>query len=91
MAMTSVNVRMDSDDKRRFDLFCNQLGLNMSSAINIVVKYTLRENKLPVELKADPFYSDVNMKYVNKGIRDYEEGRFAKITTIEALEAELGE
>ena len=35
MAQTSINIRMDEDLKRDFDITCNDLGLSMTAAKNI--------------------------------------------------------
>lgn len=55
MAQTTLSVRLDSDDKRKFEEFCSMTGMNVSVAINMFVKTVLRESKLPFEVIADPF------------------------------------
>lgn len=72
MAQTTLSVRLDSEDKKKFEEFCSQTGMNVSVAINIFVKTVLRENKLPFEIKADPFYSEENMRRLRKSIAQME-------------------
>ena len=55
MAQAMLNVRIDSEDKCRFEKFCKQTGLNISTCINMFVKAVLREQRLPFEVKATPF------------------------------------
>ena len=56
MAQATLSVRMNSDDKRRFEEFCDETGMNVSVAINMFVKAVLRENRLPFDVKTeDPF------------------------------------
>lgn len=62
MPQTTLSVRIDSDDKKQFEDFCNRTGMNVSVAVNMFVKCVLRESKLPFEVKADPFYSETNME-----------------------------
>ena len=57
MAQTNVNIRMDETLKQQFDHLCNELGLNMSTAINIFAKTMVRQQKIPFEISLDPFYS----------------------------------
>ena len=38
MAQTNINIRMDDNLKQQFDWLCNELGLNMTTAINILLK-----------------------------------------------------
>ena len=61
MAQTMLNVRISSEDKSRFEEFCKQTGLNISTCINMFVKAVLREKKLPFEVKADPAFAEENM------------------------------
>lgn len=58
MAQAMLSVRVDTADKNRFETFCNETGMNVSVAINMFIKAVLREQKLPFEVKADPFYSE---------------------------------
>ena len=56
MAMAQANqatlsVRLDSEDKKRFEEFCSQTGMNVSVCINMFVKAVLRDQKLPFEVK----------------------------------------
>ena len=56
MAMAQANqatlsVRLDSEDKKKFEEFCSQTGMNVSVCINMFVKTVLRDQKLPFEVK----------------------------------------
>lgn len=72
MSQTTLSVRLDSDDKKRFEDFCQKTGLNVSVAINVFIKAVLRENKMPFEIKSDPFYSEANMERLKKSIAQME-------------------
>ena len=87
MAMTSINVRVDERDKQLFDSFCSEIGINMSTAINMFMKATLRGQKIPFELKADPYFTGVNMQYILEGVRAYNQGVPGVVKTFEELEA----
>ena len=75
MAQTTVNVRIDEDLKKQFEIFCNETGLNISTAINMFVKTVVRENQIPFKIAVDPFYSEENMKHLRKSIKDLEDGK----------------
>lgn len=85
MAQAMLSVRLDSDDKKGFEEFCEQTGMNVSVAINMFIKSVLREQKLPFEVKADPFYSAANMRRLKKAASDIEAGR---VTEHELIEVE---
>lgn len=53
MAQTNINIRMDDNLKLQFDRLCNELGLNMTTAINIFAKTMVRQQKIPFEIALD--------------------------------------
>lgn len=53
MSQTTLSVRLDSDDKKRFEEFCSETGMNVSVAVNMFIKAVLRESKLPFAVEAN--------------------------------------
>lgn len=53
MANINLNVRVDENIKNAVDKILNELGLNMSTAINIYLRQIVRENGIPFEIKLD--------------------------------------
>ena len=47
----TLSVRLDSEDKKKFEEFCSRTGMNVSVCVNMFVKAVLREQKLPFEIK----------------------------------------
>ena len=47
----------------------------MSTAINIFLKTVVRENRIPFELSADPFYSRENMTELERRVADIRSGK----------------
>ena len=47
MASTNVTVRLDEDIKKEFDLFCENVGITITTAFNMFVRATLRTRELP--------------------------------------------
>ena len=60
MASTSMNIRMDSDVKRQAQELFAQFGLDMTTAVNIFLRQSIRQQGLPFALQLDPFYSEAN-------------------------------
>lgn len=85
MAQANLSVRIDENDKKSFETFCTETGMNVSVAINMFIKTVLREHKLPFEIKADPFYSENNIKYLEKIVDDINSGK-AKLEEHELIE-----
>ena len=77
MAQATLTARVDAQDKIDFDTFCSNVGLNTSTAINLFVKAVLRENRIPFEIAQAPypFYSEANMAYVKKSVKELRAGK----------------
>lgn len=75
MSLSTLTARVDENDKAAFDAFCSSVGLNISSAINLYVKAVLREQKIPFEIREDPFYTAANQTYVLKSVQELRKGR----------------
>jgi len=84
MAQTNINIRMDKQLKDQFETFCNNVGLTMSTAFNVFAKTSIRMQKIPFEITADPFYSKTNMNVLAKSINQLEEGKGVEHELIEA-------
>lgn len=53
MANVNINIRMDSDLKQQFEAFCDDMGMTMTTAINIFAKKAVREYRIPFEIGAE--------------------------------------
>lgn len=73
--MAQINLRIDDDVKRNAEQVCADIGLSLSTAINIYLKKLGREKRIPFEVTADPFYSDENMARLREAIRSIETGK----------------
>jgi DNA-damage-inducible protein J len=54
MVATKINVRTDSDIKSQAQKIFEELGLDMTTAINLFLSQTVRERDLPSVLSAKP-------------------------------------
>ena len=50
----------------------------MTTAICIFAKRTVKEQRIPFEIVADPFYSKDNIKRLEKAIQELNEGKGTK-------------
>lgn len=67
MAQTvNVNFRLDEDVKKKMEEACADMGLSMTAAFTIFAKKVGRERRIPFEVSADPFYSESNMRRLEK-------------------------
>ena len=75
MATTSITIRMDENLKKQAEILFEDMGLNMTTAFTIFTKAVIRQNKIPFEIVADPFYSESNIKVLQQRITDIESGK----------------
>ena len=50
---TNLNIRIDEELKRQVDAIFSELGLNMSTAINMFLRYSVRYGGIPFELRVE--------------------------------------
>ena len=53
MMTTNLNIRIDKDIKDQAEGIFNELGINMTTAVNIFLRTAIREHGIPFELKLD--------------------------------------
>lgn len=51
METTNLNIRTDKEVKTAAEKIFDELGLNMTTAINIFLRQTIRENGIPFDLR----------------------------------------
>ena len=83
----NVNFKLDSDVKKSMEQACSDLGLSMTAAFTIFAKKVGREKRIPFEVSVDPFYSESNMRYLEKIANDIKEGK-AKFSQHDLIEVD---
>lgn len=85
--MAQISLRVDDEIKRNAERTFDDIGLSMSTAINIFLKAVVRENRIPFELSADPFYSRENIMELERRVADINAGK-STLKEHELLEVE---
>ena len=76
MTIATLSVRMDGAVKHDFEQFCAAVGMNASVAVNMFVRATLREGRIPFEIRtADPLYSPSSVASLLRAQAQFEAGR----------------
>ncbi|MDO8686545.1 MAG: type II toxin-antitoxin system RelB/DinJ family antitoxin [Clostridiales bacterium] len=50
---TNLNIRVDEELKRRAETIFSELGLNMSTAMNVFLRYSVRYGGIPFDLRIE--------------------------------------
>jgi len=83
MAATNISFRVDEDLKARFEDFCDDVGMNMTTAFIMFMKNTLQKDRLPFEVERDPFYRESNLRFLREGIASLNAGKGVEHELIE--------
>ena len=84
-----MSIRIDEDIKKRFDVFCADVGMNATVAVNMFVRAVLKQKRIPFEIigNDDPFYSEKNQARLMEAMDDLDAGRNIVVKTMDELEA----
>ena len=68
---------LDAQLKKNVEDICSQMGMNLTTALTIFCKKMEQERRIPFEITADPdpFYSESNLRHLEKKMEDYRAGR----------------
>jgi len=72
---THIHVRIDEDIKKQAQQIFSEMGLDISTAVNMFIKQTVLNRSFPFLPSADPFYSDSNMAHLLKVKADADVGQ----------------
>jgi DNA-damage-inducible protein J len=75
MASTHIHVRIDENTKLEAQRILSEMGLDMSTAVNMFFKQIITKNGFPFLPVADPFYSDSNIAHLLNVKADVDAGR----------------
>ena len=75
MIMAQISLRIDDDVKVNAEKVCKDIGMSMSTAVNIYLKRLVSERRIPFEVSADPFYSKENMDELERRVANIRTGK----------------
>ena len=84
MEQVMVNFRMDAALKREMEATCREMGMSLTTAFTIFAKKVTREQRIPFEVSADPFYSESNLRHLRRGVAALNAGEGQEHELIEA-------
>ena len=88
MATTNLNIRTDKDIKDQAEAIFSELGLTMTTAVNLFLRTAVREHGIPFALKVD-VPNEITVAAIEEGRRIASDGSVKGYTTIEDLKAAL--
>lgn len=86
---TNLNIRTDAEVKASAEKIFEQLGLNMSTAVNIFLRQAIRQGGLPFEVKLD-IPNETTAAAIREGRDIIKDGKAHGYKNMDDLRAALG-
>ena len=88
MSSTNLNIRTDKDVKEQAEQLFAELGLNMTTAVNLFLRTAIRKRGIPFDLLLD-VPNDTTVAAIEEGKRLLNDPASPKYSNMEDLKAEL--
>lgn len=88
MATTNLNTRTDKAIKDQAEEILNELGLNMTTAVNMFLRTAIREHGIPFELKLE-VPNDTTAAAIEEGRKMMKDPSAPRYSSMDALKAAL--
>ena len=88
METTNLNIRTDKAIKDQAEAIFNELGLNMTTAVNMFLRTAIRENGIPFDLRLD-VPNEVTASAIEEGRRLMADPSAPRYSSMDELKAAL--
>lgn len=88
MATTNLNIRTDKAIKDQAEEIFKELGLNMTTAVNMFLRTAVREHGIPFELKLDE-PNETTAAAIEEGRKMLSDSSAPRYSSMDALKAAL--
>jgi DNA-damage-inducible protein J len=69
--MSQINIRLDESLKSQAEVLFSEMGMNMTTAINIFLRQAVREQAIPFKIEVSPSSNDFSIddkKIIEEGL-----------------------
>ena len=88
MATTNLNIRTEKAVKDQAETIFNELGLTMTTAVNLFLRTAIREHGIPFELKLD-VPNDATAAAIEEGRKLMDDPAAPRYSSMDALKKAL--
>ena len=89
MSQTAMTVRIDNQQKAKFDSLCEQFGMSANTAINIFVRQVIRLRRIPFIISAAESDEDIRAKAIQTIKEIREDAQYRPELTLDEINAEI--
>lgn len=88
MSTVNLNIRTDKEIKEKAENIFQELGINMTTAINMFLRTSIRENGIPFDLKIDTVNDETKLA-IEEGRKIADDKTIEGYVSIEELKKAL--
>lgn len=88
METTNLNIRIDKTVKDYSEALFSELGLNMTTAINVFLRTSIREQRIPFDIKLD-MPNETTIAAIEEGRKMAADPSTPKYSSMDALKKAL--
>lgn len=88
MEITNLNIRINKEIKEQAEQIFSELGMNMTTAINLFLRTAIRERGIPFDLKLD-IPNETTIAAIEEGRRIASDPKSKGYSTMEELKTAL--
>ena len=88
MSTVNLNIRTDKEIKEKAENIFQELGINMTTAINMFLRTSIRENGIPFDLKIDSVNDETKLA-IEEGRKIADDKTIEGYVSIEELKKAL--
>jgi len=82
----NLSIRVNRDLKEDAEMLFGDLGMNLTTALNVFMRQAVRQGGIPFPIQSDPYYSERNLAHLRRVAADMDAGR--NVAAHELIEAD---
>ena len=70
----NLSIRVNRQLKESAEALFGELGMNLTTALNVFLRQAVRQGGIPFSVQIDPFYSEKNLTHLRRVAADMDAG-----------------
>jgi DNA-damage-inducible protein J len=70
----NLSIRVNRKLKENAETLFGELGMNLTTALNVFLRQAVRQGGIPFSVQVDPFYSEKNLAHLRRVAADMDAG-----------------
>ena len=71
----NLSIRVNRELKENAETLFGELGMTLTTALNVFMRQAVRQGGIPFAVQVDPFFSEKNLAHIRRVAADMDAGR----------------